>query len=141
MIIAKILLGTAVLGGAVAMQDGIVTVNVREKHPGGHHIWVAAPGVLIPLGLKFAPKHELQEQMRCSREWLPVVRAALRELQKTPDAVFVEVETARQHVLVQKTWGRIKVDVDTDDAEVHVAVPLRTAQHALAELEELQPAS
>ncbi|NDQ57367.1 MAG: hypothetical protein GZ088_09880 [Acidipila sp.] len=141
MIIAKILLGTAVLGGAVAMQDGIVTVNVREKHPGGHHIWVAAPGVLVPLGLKFAPRHELEEQMRCSREWLPVVHAALRELQKSPDAIFVEVQTAREHVLVQKSWGRIQVDVDTDDAEVHVAVPLRTAQHALAELEELQPAS
>jgi hypothetical protein len=139
MIIAKILLGTSLVGGVVAMQDGLISVNVREKHPGGHHVWFVAPGVLVPLGVKLAPAHDLKEHLRAAHGWLPAVKAGLRELQNSPDGILVEVQTAEAHVLVQKCWGRIKVDVDSANEEVHVAVPLRAARHALAELEELQP--
>src|ERR1700687_3131326 len=141
MIIAKILLGTTLVGGAVAMQDGLISVNVREKHPGGHHIWFVAPGVLAPLGVKLAPAHELKERLRAAHEWLPALKAGLRELQNSEDGILVEVQTADEHLVVRKDWGRIKVDVDDENEEVHVAVPLRAARHALAELEELQPGS
>ena len=141
MILGKIVLGTMLLGGAVVMQDGIISVNVREKQPGGHHIWFVAPGSIVPFGLKLAPAHDLKDHMRDARQWMPVVRAALDALEKSPDGVFVEVETPDQHVRVQKSWGRLLVDVDDPREEVHVAVPLRVVRHTLSEMEELQPAS
>ncbi|HEV1996116.1 MAG TPA: hypothetical protein VGR03_17415 [Candidatus Acidoferrum sp.] len=141
MVFGKILLGTALVGGAVIMQDGVVSVNVREKNPGGHHIWFMAPGAIVPFGMKFVPAHHLKDHLRDTREWMPVARAALDALQKSPDGVFVEVDTPRKHVRIQKSWGRIVVDVDDPNEEVHVAVPVRLMRHTLSELEELQPAS
>jgi hypothetical protein len=141
MIIGKILLGTMLVGGAVVMQDGIISVNVREKQPGGHHIWFVAPGAIVPFGLKLAPARHLQEHMRDTRQWMPVVHAALDALEKSPDGVFVEVEAPDQHVRVQKSWGRLVVDVDDPGEEVHVAVPLRVVRHVLSEIEELQSAN
>jgi hypothetical protein len=141
MIFGKILLGTALVGGAVLMQDGVISVNVREKHPGGHHIWFVAPGAIVPWGLKLAPAHDLKHEMCNAREWLPVARATLQALQNSPDAVYVEVDTPREHVRVQKSWGRVVIDVDDPNEEVHVAVPVRVMRHALSEIEGLQPAT
>ena len=141
LIFGKVLLGTALIGGAVVMQDGIVSVNVREKHPGGHHIWFAVPGSIVPFGLKLAPADHLREGMHNAREWMPVARAAVDALEKSPDGVYVEVDTPSEHVRVQKAWGRIVVDVDDPNEEVHVAVPVRLMRHTLREIEELQPAS
>ncbi len=144
MIIGKILLGTALVGGAVVMQDGVISVNVREKHPGGHHIWFAAPAAIVPFGLKLSPvAREMKEHMRDAREreWMPVAQSLIDALQKSPDAVFVEVDSENQHVRVQKSWGRLLVDVDDPEAEVHIAVPFRVMRHTLSELQELQPAS
>jgi hypothetical protein len=139
LIFGKVLLGTALIGGAVVMQDGMISVNVREKHPGGHHIWFAVPGAIVPYGMKLAPAHELRHGMRNAREWVPVVTAALDGLEKSPDGVFVEVDTPSEHVRVQKSWGRILVDVNDPNEEVHVAVPVKVMRHALREMEELQP--
>ena len=142
MIIGKILLGTALVGGAVIMQDGVISVNVREKQPGGHHIWFAAPGAIVPFGMKLSPvARELQKEMRDAHEWMPVAQSVIDALQKSPDGVFVEVDSETQHVRVQKSWGRLLVDVDDPREEVHIAVPFRVMRHALSELQELQPAS
>ena len=141
LIFGKVLLGTALIGGAVVMQDGVVSVNVREKHPGGHHIWFAAPGAIVPFGLKVVPKHDLEGKMHNAREWMPVALAAVEALEKSPDGVFVEVDSSSEHVRVQKSWGRIVVDVDNPNEEVHVAVPVRLMRHTLREIEELQPGS
>jgi hypothetical protein len=100
-----------------------------------------APGSIVPFGLKLAPAHDLKEHMRDSRQWMPVVHAALDALEKSPDGVFVEVEAPDQHVRVQKSWGRLVVDVDDPGEEVHVAVPLRVVRHVLSEIEELQSAN
>ena len=141
MIIGKILLGTALVGGAVIMQDGVISVNVREKNPGGHHIWFVAPGAIVPFGLKLAPAHDLKDGLREAREWMPLARAAIDALEKSPDGVYVEVDSPREHVKIQKSWGRIVVDVDDPNEEVHVAMPVRVMRHALSEIEERQPSS
>lgn len=141
MILGKIVLGTVLVAGAVVMQDGVISVNVRQKQPGGHHIWFVAPGSIVPFGLKLAPAHDLKDHMRDARQWIPVVHAALEALEKSPDSVFVEVEAPGRHVLVQKSWRRLVVDVDDPGEEVHLALPLRVVRHTLSEMEELQPAS
>lgn len=141
MLLGKFVIGTMLVGGVVVMQDGIISVNVREKHPGGHHIWFAAPGSLVPFALKLAPARDLQEHMRDSRQWMPVAKAALDALANSPDGVFVQVDSAEQHVRVQKSWGRLLVDVDDPGEEVHLAIPIRAVRHTLSEMEELQPAS
>ncbi len=137
--IGKILVGTLLVGGALLLQDGIVTVNVRQKQPRGHHIWFAAPGALAAWGLRLAPARELRSSLRDSKEWLPVAQAAIVALEKSPDAVFVQVDGPTEHVRVEKSWGRVVVDVDDANEEVHVAVPVRVVRHVLRELEEIKP--
>lgn len=141
MILGKIVLGTMLVGSAVIMQDGLISVNVREKHPGGHHIWFVAPGSIVPLGLKLVPADRVDRHKRDAREWIPLVRGTLEALANASDAVFVEVEAPDKHVRVEKSWGRLVIDIDDPDEQAHVAVPLRAVRHALSEIEKLQPPS
>jgi hypothetical protein len=139
--VAKLLIGTVLLGGAVLMQDGVISVNVREKHPGGHHIYFVAPGALIPWGIKLAAARHMQPEGEDAREWMPLARAAIEALERSPDCVFVQVDSAEEHARIEKSGRRLRIDVDDPNDEVHLAVPLGAVRHALRELEEMGPAS
>lgn len=138
--IAKLLIGTAVLGGAVLMQDGLVTVNVREKNPGGHHILFVAPGTLMPWGIKLAAARHVAPPDG-TREWMPLARTAIEALERSPDCVFVQVDSTDEHVRIEKSGQHLRIDVDDRSEEVHLAVPLGAVRHALREIEEMGPAS
>src|SRR4029077_11122475 len=75
--VAMGLLGTAVVGAAMVSSEGFVNVRVHEKQPGGHNIHVIAPAMLIPLSMRFAPQHSLDEATVHMKEWLPTNRAGL----------------------------------------------------------------
>lgn len=139
--VAKLLVGTVLLGGAVLMQDGVISVNVREKHPGGHHIFFVAPGALMPWGIKLAAARHIRLDGNDAREWMPLARSAIEALERSPDCVFVQVDSAEEHVRIEKSGRRLQIDVDDPNDEVHLAVPLGAVRHALRELEEMEPAS
>jgi hypothetical protein len=138
--IGKILLGMT-LTTAVVMKDGIVEVNVQEKHPGGSHVHLYVPATVATWGVHMAPEERLRQHLRHSREGLAIARVALHELEKMPDAQLVEVESPTEHVRVQTRHGRILVDVDDEGETVHVAVPISAARKVIEELEAESPAS
>ena len=142
MILGKIALGalgTVVFGGAVLCSEGIITVRVREHKPNGSHVFVVAPAMLVPMGVRLAPRERLQEAERQVRPYLPTIRAAAEELAKCPNATFVEVQSPDEHVRISKSWGAIVIDVDDRDETVHVSVPIGAVQSAIEELASAGP--
>jgi hypothetical protein len=144
MLLGKIALGfagVAVAGAGVLCSEGIITVNVVEKQPEQHHIFVAAPALLGPIGMHFAPRHSLQQAARELRPWLPTVRVALEELRRSEDMTFVEVRSAGEHVKVVKSGGAIVVDVNDPENAVHVSAPIRALRSTIEELAVFEPAN
>jgi len=139
-VIGKILLGMT-LTTAVVMKDGMIEVNVQEKRADGSHVHLYVPATVATWGVHLAPQERLREHLRHSREHLALARVALRELEKVPDAILVEVESPREHVRVQIRHGSFFVDVDDEGETVHVAVPISAARKVIEDLEADAPAS
>lgn len=123
---------TVVMGAVVTYNAGAVRVSVQEKKPGGTHLNLFVPAVVVAPALDFVPEDVLREKLVQARPWLPAIRIASRELERTPDAVLVEVINSRDHVKITHRGGSLIVDVNSDDETVHVAVPLGMV-HAIAE--------
>jgi len=138
--ISKILLGMT-LTTAVVMKDGIIEVNVQEKHPGGSHIHFYVPATAATWGVHIAPQEKLREHLRRSREGLEVAKAALNALEKVEDAVFVEVDSPKEHVRIATHRGDFVVDVDDAGETVHIALPIRAARKVVDDLQADAPAS
>jgi hypothetical protein len=129
------LAGTTLVACALVMHEGVISVNVREKHRDGNHVRFFVPATVVGLGMAVAPKERIEHATRHARKYLPIARIGAEELAKCPDFVLVEVHDRDEHVRIQKLGGRILVDVDSAREEVHVAVPIRTIISALRDLE------
>jgi hypothetical protein len=128
--ISKILMGMA-LTTAVVMKDGIIEVNVQEKHRDGSHIHLYVPATVATWGVHMAPEERLKEHLRGNRENLQLARAVVQAFEKYPDADFVQVESPKEHVHMQTRGGSFVVDVDDEGETVHVAVPIRAVRKVL----------
>ena len=137
-LMGKVLLGMTV-ATAVVMKDGMIEVNVQEKHQGGSHVHFYLPATLATWGVQLAPEARLKEHLRRQRENLAIARVALREMEKLPDAVLVEVESPKEHVHVAIQSGNFVVDVDYPGDTVHVRIPIRAARKVVQDLEEESP--
>ena len=134
------LVGTAVAGAGILCSEGMLEVNVVERQPESHHVFVIAPAMLIPIGVRFAPKEQMSKASAQVRPWLPTIRAALGTLRDCQDFTMVEVNQPGQHVRVAKTGGSVVIDVDDADETVHVSAPLRALSSAVEEIAEAAPA-
>ncbi len=139
-LIGKVLLG-ATLATVVVMKDGMIEVNVQEHRTNGDHFHLYVPATVATWGVHLAPQERLKEHLRQSKEHLAIAHAALRELEKAPDAVLVEVESAAEHVRVAIHSGSFLVDVNDPGETVHVSVPIRAARRVVEDLESEAPAS
>ncbi len=142
MILGKVALsalGTITVGGAILCSEGMITVRVQEHQPNGSHVFVVAPAMLVPIGMRFVPKERLQEIGSELRPYLPTIRVALEELSKSDDVTFVEVNAPSEHVRVAKHWGALVVDVNDAGETVHVSVPIRAARSAIERLARAGP--
>jgi hypothetical protein len=139
--IALGLVGTAVAGVGLLCSEGMVEVNVVEKHPEAHHIFVVAPAMLAPIGMHFVPKRHLAEAAEQVKPWMPMIRAALQGLRDTEDVTLVDVKEPGEHVTVVKNGGSIIVDVVDKDETVHVSVPIRAVSSTIEELAAASPAT
>ncbi len=136
-ILASILLvlGVAVGSAAAATyRAGLVRVSVEEKRPGGDNVKFIVPGILLTTGLKLVPEQHLREGLRDVRPWLPVAAAMARELERYPDASFIEVSSAQEQVRISTRSGVLLVDVNSPEETVHVSIPLATLADLTAEL-------
>ena len=116
----------------VVVRDGIVSIDVVEKTPGGARVKLVVPGVLVNFCLSFAPiaiPPDEQERMRDElSRYEPLIAAVVDELENAPDMVFVEVEEGDEHVTIAKRDGHLVIHVDTDDETVNVKVPVASVR-------------
>src|SRR5215470_13879143 len=134
-------LGTAVVAGAAISSEGFIHVRVHEKHPGGTNLTLIVPAAVVPVALHFVPKKDLDHAPDNLQQALPIIDAAIPELQRCKDGVLVEVIDPGEHVLISKSGGSIVIDVNDHDETVHVSVPLsavRSSLHQIAEATGMQ---
>jgi hypothetical protein len=138
LLLAKLALGvggTLVLAGAYTFHEGVLRVSVDEHRPGGSHVHLYLPAAVVPMAVRLAPRHRLEDALRNANEWLPTVKTLSKELRKYPNADFVEVTTAAEHVHVQTRDGKLQIDVESPRESVHVACPLVAVQDLFDALE------
>jgi hypothetical protein len=133
--------GTLVLAGAYTFHEGVIRVDVDEYRDGGSHVHFWVPAAAVPMAMHFAPQRKLMHGAEHAREFLPVARAIVREMKKYPDAEFVEVTDATQHVRVRTHDGKLQIDVDAPDQKVHLLCPLSTIDEVTRQLEANAPAA
>ena len=134
-------LGTVTLAGALLFHQGVVDVNVHEKHAGGDHVRVFVPAALLPLAAMAVPDEVIRRHAEHARQVLPAALIAAQELEKCPDTVLVEVQDRDEHVRVEKSGSNLIVDVNSPRETVHVSIPLRTIRSILQEVQAAGPAS
>ena len=142
MLLAKAALG---LGGALVMagvytfHEGLIRVDVDEYGTGGSHVHMWVPAAVVPITMHFVPRHHLRDVTEHAREFLPVAHALFKELKEFPDAEFVEVKDDDQHVRIRTHDGKLQIDVEAPDQNVHVLVPLSTVDDVVGQLEASSP--
>jgi hypothetical protein len=127
-LLGKVMLGIAgvtVAGVGLICSEGMIEVNVVERQPEAHHVYVLAPAALVPLAVHFVPSRKFGHASRELQPWMPTIRAALDDLRETDDVTLVDVTEPGQHVVVTKEGGSVLVDVNDHDETVHVSAPIR----------------
>lgn len=137
-LVGKLLLGVTV-AGMVVMKDGLIEVNVQEKHPGGSHIHIFLPATVATWGAHMVPEDRIKNHLRHQRENLALARVVLNEMEKLPDAVLVEVESPKEQVHVAIRNGSFIVDVNDPNDTVHLRLPIRAARKVVEDLESDSP--
>ena len=128
-------LGTALVGGTIVSSEGFIHVKVHEKQANGTHISLIVPAMIMPVTMRFVPRHYLKDASQNIQQYMPVIDAAISGLAACPDGTtLVEVIDSSDHVTVTKSGGSIIVDADDPDETVHVAVPLRATLGAIHEI-------
>ncbi|MFZ0519953.1 MAG: hypothetical protein WAL95_02955 [Candidatus Acidiferrales bacterium] len=127
-LLGKVMLGIAgvtVAGVGLICSEGMIEVNVVERQPEAHHVYVLAPAALVPMTMHFVPSRKFGHASRELQPWMPTIRAALDQLRETDDVTLADVTEPGQHVVVNKRGGSIVVDVNDHDETVHVSAPIR----------------
>ena len=135
MLLAKAALGfcgTLLLAGAYTFHEGIMRVDVDNAD--GHHVHVWIPSALVPMALYVVPAHYVAPAAQQAGPWLPTVRVLAKELEKYPDSELVDVREPNEHVRVHTSRGKLLIDVEGDEENVHVQCPLVTLEHVSREL-------
>lgn len=119
--------------GATVAITGFVTVEVYEED--GVNLYVPVPALLFDLAIFAAPLVMPDDALADARRELEPYREALEtvadELEDCPSGVLVDYQGRNERVQVSKTWRSFKVDVDTEDTDVHVKMPARLMSRAL----------
>jgi hypothetical protein len=142
MLLAKAALGLGgalVMAGAYTFHEGVIRVDVDEHRAGGSHIHMWVPAAVVPMTMHFVPRHHLRDAAGHAREFLPLGHALVKELKRFPDTDFVEVKDDDQHVQIRTHGGKLQIDVDAPDQNVHLLVPLSTIDDLVGQLEANAP--
>jgi len=125
-----------ILAGSFVLSQGMIRVSVDEHRDGGDHIHLMVPGAIVPVALALVPARAIGQHMPLeAKQHLPVVEAALQELSRLPDCTLVKVDSKDEHVRVSVRDGRVVIDVNDGEDEVHVTMPLSTARSVLHKIQ------
>jgi hypothetical protein len=115
LILAKVALGlgaTMAMAGVYVFHEGVIRVDVDERHAGGSHVHFWVPATIVATGMHFMPKDQLNHTTQEMRPFLP--------------ALLVD--------------GKLRIDAVSGDGDVvHVSVPARVLRDVADELEEKAP--
>lgn len=143
-ILAKVglgLCGTIVLAGAYTFRQGVLRVDADTRCASGSsshvHFWI--PAAVVPMALHLVPRSQLMRMGDQGQEWMPVMRALSKELEKYPNTEFVEIQDGNQHAVVRTHNGKLQIDVDSPDEKVHVVCPVATIESVTEELASASP--
>jgi hypothetical protein len=142
LLLAKTALGvgaTLVFAGVYVFHEGVIRVDVDEYRAGGSHIHFWVPATTISAGLRLAPRRNLQQAAVRARPDLPLLRELSKELQKYPNAEFVDVRDSGDHVHITMHEGKLSIDAVNDNETVHVTVPVETISDVADRLEDVAP--
>jgi hypothetical protein len=142
MLLAKAALGMGgalVLAGTYTFHEGVIRVDVDEYRAGGSHVHMWVPAAAVPMAMHFVPQQQLRDTAGQAREFLPLTHVLIKELKRFPDAELVEVRDARDHVQIRTCGGKLQIDVEEPDENVHLLVPLSTLDDVTGQLEENAP--
>jgi hypothetical protein len=126
--------GSMLAGLGVICSEGMIEVNVVERQPEVHHVYVLAPAMLVPIATHFVPREKMGHAARQLGPYMPAIRAALGQLRNCDDFILVDVKDRDEHVEVQKMGGSLVVDVKDLDETVHVSTPIRAIASTLEQL-------
>ena len=139
---AVLILGWAVLIAGVYIYGGVATVSVVERTEG---VSISLP---IPMALVHAAvattevffldeildEIEIETGGRFS-EWGPAVLGILEVLEDVPNGtLFVAVEDGDESVRVSKTRGKFRIEVDSPDVTVKIALPVRSVRRIVKQI-------
>lgn len=131
--------GTVVAAGAYTFHQGLLRVDVDESNRHGSHVHVWVPAAMVPMAMHFVPRHVMENAGEKAGKFMPLVRALAKELERYPEAEFVEVTDGEQHVRIRTHHGSLLIDVSEPGEEVHVACPLATINDVSSELASFAP--
>ena len=97
-------------------------VDVRQAD--GPRVIVPVPLFVARAALVFAPDEVAHVDVPELAEYLDVVEQIVDELLDAPDGVLVEVHDDEEHVLIAKVGDDIEIEVDGEEEEVSVRLPL-----------------
>lgn len=141
-LLAKVALGiasTVAFATIYTFREGVIRVDVDESRAGGSHVHVWVPAAAVPIAVHFTPSRHFQDAGENLETWLPTIRQLTKELQKYPNADFVDVQDGAQHVQVRTRDGKLQVDVHEPGQDVHVAVPIETIEDVAGEISDHIP--
>jgi hypothetical protein len=142
MIIAKIALGlasTVAFATVYTMREGLITVQVDEYREGGSHVHLYVPAAAVPMAAHFAPRDKMDQAAEHLQEWLPTARQLAKELEKYPNAEFVDVQDGKDHVQIGTHNGKLRIDVREPGEEAHIACPIETIDDLIGQLGSNRP--
>ena len=131
--------GTLFVAGAYTFHEGVIRIDVDEHRAGGSHVHLWVPAAAVPMAMHLVPQKHLREAVEHSREALPIAHAIVKELKKYPDVDLVEVVDGKQHVQIRTRNGKLQIDVEAPDEQVHLLVPLSTLEDVTRQLEDSAP--
>jgi hypothetical protein len=141
MLLAKLALGfcgTITVAGAYTFHEGIMRVDEDSISDHRHvHVWV--PAAIVPIAMHVVPSRHLSHATAQISPWLPTIKALTKELKRYPDAEFVDVQDANDHVRIRTRNGKLLIDVTERDETVHVTCPLAMIEDVSRQLEAQSP--
>ena len=141
-LLAKAALGleaTMAVAGAYVFHEGVIRVDFDENRAGGSHVHFWVPATAVSASLRLAPRHCLEDSATKARPFLPLLREISKELEKYPNAEFVEMQDLSGRVRVAMVNGKLEIDAVGDDQVVHVRVPGETIRNVADRLEDAAP--
>lgn len=119
--------------GILFHYTGVMVVDVKNNE---HHIYAPIPMLLVRGAVSAIPTRAHIKIPAEVRQHADMIEKMAQALDGCPDGDFVQVETAKENVLIKKEGRNLYVDVVTRKEEVHLQIPINATGSLIADLAE-----